>query len=281
MCWHETALGWLPHPPPRPGTTVLLFFMTIYDSFDRPPCQEQPSLLDYSKKLKVGTGSGTVLSGGAVVARSTGGVYGNKRSAVGGLPPSEGSEETATVAAAAAAATTRSRVRVCGDEGLVLGDDAQNDNFVSGTDDDADDNDYAGKMKSTAITCTAHDKSRQKGEGIPEARQRVNTSLTDNDGGSKFSEVRRNGNERGGFQHQQQGERESGRVGGADGMTRPEGIVAKVKTRRSPRRKLPGYLSASPDGFGAASRWGALSSAHLEFYRLNTAGERRDWGVVG
>lgn len=50
-------------------------------------------------------------------------------------------------------------------------------------------------------------------------------------------------------------------------------VLAKVKTRRSPRSKLPGYLSTSPDSFGAASRWGALSKAHLEFHRLGTAGE--------
>ncbi|CAM9998853.1 unnamed protein product, partial [Ectocarpus sp. 12 AP-2014] len=52
-----------------------------------------------------------------------------------------------------------------------------------------------------------------------------------------------------------------------------EGVVtAKVKTKRSPRRPVPGYLSACRDGLGAASRWGALSKAHLEFHRLGTAG---------
>eukprot|EP00752_Nemacystus_decipiens_P012939 g11452.t1 len=51
-----------------------------------------------------------------------------------------------------------------------------------------------------------------------------------------------------------------------------DAVTAKVKTRHTPRRRLPAYLSASPDGFGAASRWGALSKAHLEFHRLGTAG---------
>lgn len=72
-----------------------------------------------------------------------------------------------------------------------------------------------------------------------------------------------------------------GRCGGGDaivvassgGSFLLDGIAAKVKTRHSPRRKLPAYLSASPNGFGAASRWGALSKAHLEFHRLGTAGE--------
>lgn len=58
-------------------------------------------------------------------------------------------------------------------------------------------------------------------------------------------------------------------------------VMAKVKTRRSPRRPIPGYLSASRDGLGAASRWGALSKAHLEFHRLGTAGACRDsWGLL-
>lgn len=62
---------------------------------------------------------------------------------------------------------------------------------------------------------------------------------------------------------------------GGGGESSLDSISAKVKTRRSPRRKLPDYLSASPDRLGAASRWGALSKAHLEFHRLGTAGECR------
>ncbi|CAN0111869.1 unnamed protein product [Scytosiphon promiscuus] len=58
----------------------------------------------------------------------------------------------------------------------------------------------------------------------------------------------------------------------AEGREKPRGMLAKVKTHRPPRRKLPGYLSASPNSFGAASRWGAMSKAHLEFHRLDTAG---------
>lgn len=81
---------------------------------------------------------------------------------------------------------------------------------------------------------------------------------------------------RGGKHYERHGEdssptdQQQGKGGG-----KHEGVVmAKVKTKRSPRRPVPGYLSACRDGLGAASRWGALSRAHLEFHRLDTAGER-------
>lgn len=85
---------------------------------------------------------------------------------------------------------------------------------------------------------------------------------------------------------QQNGEEERGRVSRwkqrGDGRAEDGGklgnMTAKVGTHRSPGRKLPGYLSASPDGFGAASRWGALSKAHLEYHRLNTAGDKGEGG---
>lgn len=50
-------------------------------------------------------------------------------------------------------------------------------------------------------------------------------------------------------------------------------VLPKVSTRRSPKSKLPAYLSSSSVSFGAASRWGELSKVHLEFHRLGTAGE--------
>lgn len=78
-----------------------------------------------------------------------------------------------------------------------------------------------------------------------------------------------------------QAESGGGAVAGTGSDSLLDGIAAKVKTRRSPRRKLPAYLSASPDGFGAASRWGALSKAHLEFHRLGTAGEYGSTGEGG
>jgi len=67
--------------------------------------------------------------------------------------------------------------------------------------------------------------------------------------------------------------------GGAGGKPSLGDIEAKVKTLPSPRRKVPAYLSDSPGGFGAASRWGALSKAHLQFHRLGTAGETGGQGT--
>lgn len=242
------------------------------DSFDRPPGQEQPSLLDYSQEQTIGTVSvsGTIFSGGVVVAQGMGGGdYDSRSSCVGGgLPRLEGSVE-----------------------GFVLGDHAQNDSYccISGTEHDADDNfnDVAHTTtkhtatSSTTCTATGNSSGRTtKEDGLRGAQQsKKSASPTGKNSGSRLSaETQRNGDGGRDFLHQQRGERAVGRVEEIDGIAKLEGIVAKVKTRRSPRRKLPGYLSASPDGFGAASRWGALSKAHLEFHRLGTAGEHRELG---
>ncbi|CAM9715633.1 unnamed protein product, partial [Ectocarpus sp. 12 AP-2014] len=78
----------------------------------------------------------------------------------------------------------------------------------------------------------------------------------------------------GGRHYERHGEEPSstGQQQGKGGRKHEGVVMAKVKTKRSPRRPVPGYLSACRDGLGAASRWGALSKAHLEFHRLGTAG---------
>lgn len=53
-------------------------------------------------------------------------------------------------------------------------------------------------------------------------------------------------------------------------------VLAKVQTRRLQGRKLPRHFESSPSSCGAASRWGELSKAHLEFYRLGTSGSDND-----
>lgn len=227
----------------------MLSYLRIFsldNSFDRPPGQEQPSLLDYSQQQ----GGGSCLS--------EGGRNGGKVT----LPV----EATVPVPRA--------------EEGCLAG--------IGGN----------GELTDTSITSESgtegsaeEDIGRPDDETAPSRRRdrRDNTksptadstTVLPNSGGAEDDtsgapqtgvEARRNPTElqEGG------GAGWGGGAAAGSGSDFPlDGIAAKVKTRHSPRRKLPAYLSASPDGLGAASRWGALSKAHLEFHRLGTAGKCR------
>lgn len=174
---------------------------------------------------------------------------------------------TAAPAAAEAdpASATTVREVLCIDEGYLAGvdgertDDIETARFRQPTNSDNE----ADNTRSTTADSTVFPNSSGAEDDTPEAPQ-------------SGVEARRNPPKGGGVSCGGGG---SFAGAGSDSLLDVNGIAAKVKTRHSPKRKLPAYLSASPNGFGAASRWGALSKAHLEFHRLDTAGEyQEEWG---
>lgn len=227
---------------------VYFFALFWEDSFDRPPGQQEPSLLDYSLEQQ----GGPVLAVGSRL-------LGDARS--GGVGRHTGESPSALLASAEAAlATATSReVPSSVEEGHLTG--IVNCERINVTAEECGTGDNTDDAFPNSISGVEDD--------APEAPQDVD-------------DPRRN---RPAAVHEGPGARRGGEggviagigIGAGDGIVSSDaslnGVAAKVKTRRSPRRKLPAYLSASPNGLGAASRWGALSKAHLEFHRLGTAGE--------
>ena len=285
---HDTS------PPPAAHAVVWCFLKPLpfpcEVSFDRSAGQEQPSLLDYSKEHLGGPllGAGSYLPGG----ERSGGATGHAGEAPleaqgaggglgGGAPrfreghPSgidgDGERMSMTTVESETGGITRSDEER-GQEthvytshvGAPASHQPTDTHTDTGTDPDpdpdgarsttaADNNDGVGLLNSSEARYGTSEALQSVAE--PRKRRQGGLGGTGCGGGDM--------------------------VGGSRGGSLLDGVAAKVKTRHSPRRKLPAYLSASPDGLGAASRWGALSKAHLEFHRLGTAGECRELHRVG
>lgn len=244
---------------PRGSCCHVAFVFSCEVSFDRPPGQEQPSLLDYSQEQ----GGGPVLGAGS--CRSGGERNGGVALHTGetALRAASAMREAHSVGECYSTGISGERINVtggCGTGGSLEEESGQEtypphvQTAASGWPASADPENARTTVADNTDAVFPHSSGAE--DDMPEAPQGV----------AGPRKTRKGGDMRCG----------GGAIGGGGRDSLLDGVAAKVQTRHSPRRKLPAYLSASPNGFGAASRWGALSKAHLEFHRLGTAGQCRE-----